>query len=152
MSDETRQEKSSVESTVDGAAKTGKAIANIAKGAAVGGAHGAAVEAAKASKKWIAVIVALIALPIVIVAMLPSVIFGSLLGDGTDTPNGISDNAALIQNMTDINSGISMILSEGLTDVLDRIEADFAASSCDGKEINNPFGSDVVFNANAFVS
>ena len=152
MSDETRQEKSSVESTVGGAAKTGKAIANIAKGAAVGGAHGAAVEAAKASKKWIAVIVALIALPIVIVAMLPSVIFGSLLGDGTDTPNGISDNAALIQNMTDINSGISMILSEGLTDVLDRIEADFAASGCDGKEINNPFGSDVVFNANAFVS
>lgn len=152
MSDETRQEKSSVESTVDGAAKTGKAIANIAKGAAVGGAHGAAVEAAKASKKWIAVIVVLIALPIVIVAMLPSVIFGSLLGDGTDTPNGISDDAALIQNMTDINSGISMILSEGLTDVLDRIEADFAASSCDGKEINNPFGSDVVFNANAFVS
>ena len=152
MSDETRQEKSSVESTVGGAAKTGKAIANIAKGAAVGGAHGAAVEAAKASKKWIAVIVALIALPIVIVAMLPSVIFGSLLGDGTDTPNGISDNAALIQNMTDINNGISMILSEGLIDVLDRIEADFAASGCDGKEINNPFGSDVVFNANAFVS
>lgn len=152
MSDETRQEKTSVESTVDGAAKTGKAIANIAKGAAVGGAHGAAVEAAKASKKWIAVIVALIALPIVIVAMLPSVIFGSLLGDGTDTPNGISDDAALIQNMTDINNGISMILSEGLTDVLDRIEADFAASGCDGKEINNPFGSDVVFNANAFVS
>ena len=152
MSDETRQEKSSVESTVGGAAKTGKAIANIAKGAAVGGAHGAAVEAGKASKKWIAVIVALIALPIVIVAMLPSVIFGSLLGDGTDTPNGISDDAALIQNMTDINNGISMILSEGLTDVLDRIEADFAVSGCDGKEINNPFGSDVVFNANAFVS
>ena len=91
MSDETRQEKSSVESTVDGAAKTGKAIANIAKGAAVGGAHGAAIEAAKTSKKWIVVIVALIALPIIIVAMLPSVIFGSLLGDGTDTPNGISD-------------------------------------------------------------
>ena len=43
MSDETRQEKSSVESTVGGAAKTGKAIANIAKGAAVGGAHGAAM-------------------------------------------------------------------------------------------------------------
>ena len=152
MSDETRQEKSSVESTVDGAAKTGKAIANIAKGAAVGGAHGAAVEAAKASKKWIAVIVALIALPIVIVAMLPSVIFGSLMGDGTDTPNGIRDDTVLVQNMTDINNGISMILSEGLIDVLDRIEADFAASGCDGKEINNPFGSDVVFNANAFVS
>ena len=47
MSDETRQEKSSVESTVGGAAKTGKAIASIAKGAAAGGAYGAAVGAAK---------------------------------------------------------------------------------------------------------
>lgn len=152
MSEEKRQQQSSAESTVAGAAKTGKAIANIAKGAAAGGAHGAAVEAAKSSKKWIIPIIALIALPLVIVAMLPSMIFGSLLGDGTDTPNGISDDAVLVQNMTDINSGISMILSEGLTDVLTRIDADFAASGCDGKEINNPFGADVVFNANAFVS
>lgn len=152
MSEEKRQQQSSAESTVAGAAKTGKAIANIAKGAATGGAHGAAVEAAKSSKKWIIPIIAVIALPLLIVAMLPSMIFGSLLGDGTDTPNGISDDAVLVQNMTDINSGISMILSEGLTDVLTRIDADFSASGCDGKEINNPFGADVVFNANAFVS
>ena len=152
MSEEKRQQQSSAESTVAGAAKTGKAIANIAKGAATGGAHGAAVEAAKSSKKWIIPIIAVIALPLLIVAMLPSMIFGSLLGDGTDTPNGISDDAVLVQNMTDIDSGISMILSEGLTDVLTRIYADFSASGCDGKEINNPLGSDVVFNANAFVS
>ena len=152
MSEEKRQQQSSAESTVAGAAKTGKAIANIAKGAATGGVHGAAFEAAKSSKKWIIPIIAVIALPLVIVAMLPSMIFGSLLGDGTDTPNGISDDTVLVQNMTDINSGISMILSEGLTDVLARIDADFSASGCDGKEVNNPFGSDVVFNANAFVS
>ena len=152
MSEENRQEKSSVESVAQGAAKTGKTVAKIAKGAATGGAHGAAFEAAKASKKWILALVALIALPVLIVAMLPSIIFGSLLGDGTDTPNGISDDTVLVQNMADINSGISMVLSEGLNDVLSRIDADFASSGCDGKEINNPFGSDVVFNANAFVS
>ena len=63
MSEENRQQQSSAESTVAGAAKTGKAIASIAKGAATGGAHGAAVEAAKSSKKWIIPIVAVILLP-----------------------------------------------------------------------------------------
>ena len=75
-----------------------------------------------------------------------------LFGDGTDTPNGISDDTVLVQNLADINSGISMILSAGLDDVLARIDSDFTASGCDGKEVNNPFGSDVVFNANAIVS
>lgn len=51
MSEENRQQQSSAESTVAGAAKTGKAIASIAKGAATGGAHGAAVEAAKILKE-----------------------------------------------------------------------------------------------------
>ena len=103
MSEENRQQQSSAESTVAGAAKTGKAIASIAKGAATGGAHGAAVEAAKSSKKWIIPIVAVILLPVLIIAMLPSVIFGSLFGDGTDTPNGISDDTVLVQNLADIN-------------------------------------------------
>lgn len=96
--------------------------------------------------------VAAVLLPLILVAMLPSIIFGSLLGDGTDSPNGISNDEVLVQNMTAINEGISFILSEGLTDVLERIDSDFASSGCDGKEINNPFGADVVFNANAFVS
>lgn len=152
MNDENRQEKSASASTVIGAAKTGKAIANIAKGAATGGAVGAAAGAVASSKKWIAVIAILLVIPIIIVAMLPSVIFGSLLGDGTDTANGISDDAVLMQNMAAINTSISSVLTEALTDTLNAIEADFASSGCDGKEINNPFGSDVVFNANAFVS
>lgn len=152
MSDEKSQQQTSTESTVAGAAKTGKAIFNIAKGAAAGGAHGAAIEAGKSSAKWLIPLIAAVLLPLILVAMLPSIIFGSLLGDGTDSPNGISNDEVLVQNMTAINEGISSILSEGLTDVLERIDSDFASSGCDGKEINNPFGADVVFNANAFVS
>lgn len=149
MADENRNaQNNSAESTVKSAVKTGKAVSNITRGAATGGIHGAALETAKASKKWIFALVGIILIPIVIVAMLPSVIFGSLLGDGTETANGISDNAVLTQNMVDLNTGISTILSEGLTDVLDRIDADFAASGCDAMEVNNPYGSDVVFNAN----
>ena len=153
MSEENRREQgNAAESTVKAAAKTGKAVANIAKGAATGGVHGAALETAKASKKWIIVLVAALMLPVMIVAMLPSIIFGSLFGDGTDTPNGISDSTVMTDNMVSLNTGISTILSEGLMDVLTRIDADFAASGCDGMEVNNPYGSDVVFNANYFIA
>lgn len=153
MSEENRREQgNSAESSVKAAAKTGKAVANIAKGAATEGILGAALETAKASKKWIIVLVAVLMLPVIIVAMLPSIIFGSLFGDGTDTPNGISDNTVMTDNMVNLNTGISTILSEGLVDVLTRIDADFAASGCDGMEVNNPYGSDVVFNANYFIA
>lgn len=150
--DEERQQHEAADSTVQAAVKTGKAISNIAKGAAAGGVSGAALAASKSSKKWIIAIVALILLPIVIVAMLPSIIFGSLLSDGTDTTNGIVDDTVLTQNLVDMNTSISTVLSEGLTDVLSRIDADFAASGCDSYEVNNPYGADVVFNANHFIS
>ena len=153
MPDENRSaQERSAESTVRSAAKAGKAVSNIAKGAAAGGIHGAALETAKESRKWIIALVGVILLPVILLAMLPSIIFGSLLGDGTDKVNGISDNAVLTQNMVELNTGISTILSEGLADVLERIDADFAASGCDEMEINNPYGSDIVFNANYFVA
>ncbi len=142
----------SAESSVASATKTGKAIANIAKGAASGGVHGAALAAAKSSKKWIIPVIALILLPVLIVAMLPSVIFGPLFSDGTDTKSGITDDTTLTQNMMELNDGISLILTEGLTNTISDIEADFAASGCDDYEIDNPYSSDVRFNANYFVS
>lgn len=78
MSDEKSQQQTSTESTVAGAAKAGKAISNIAKGAAAGGAHGAAIEAGKSSAKWLIPLIAAVLLPLILVAMLPSIIFGSL--------------------------------------------------------------------------
>lgn len=153
MSEEQRtQQTNTAESTVHAAAKTGKAVANIAKGAATGGVHGAALATANNSKKWIIGLVALAMLPVLIIAMLPSIIFGSFSGDGTNSTNAIADDSVLAQNMMDLNTGISTVLSEGLVDVLSRIDTDFAASGCDSMEVNNPYGSDVVFNANYFIS
>ena len=152
MPEEQRTQGESAGASVKAAVKTGKAVSDIAKGAATGGAHGAALAAVKHSKKWIGILVGLLLLPILIVAMLPVIIFGSLFGTGTDTPSGITDDAVLTQNMVDLNAGISSILSEGLTDVLNRIDANFADSGCDQKEVNNPYGADVVFNANAFIA
>ena len=112
MPEEQRTSGESSAASARGAAKTGKAIANIAKGAATGGAHGAALAAVKESKKWIAGIAILLLLPVLIVLMLPVVIFGSLFGIGTDEPNAIVDDTVLSANMVSLNTGISTILSE----------------------------------------
>lgn len=136
MADENNQERSqAADAQVSSAAKTGKAISKIAVGAATGGIHGAALATAKASKKWLGVIAGVLLLPVLLVVMLPSIIFGSLFGDGTDAPNGITDDAVMTQRMYDLNTGISTILSEGLSDVLARIDADFSASDCDEKKL-----------------
>ena len=105
MPEEQRTQGESAGASVKAAAKTGKAVSDIAKGAATGGAHGAALAAVKHSKKWIGILVGLLLLPILIVAMLPVIIFGSLFGTGTDTPSGITDDAVLTQNMVDLNAG-----------------------------------------------
>lgn len=150
--EDTQDQKNSSGSSAKAAAKTGKAMANIAKGAASGGMPGAALAASKNAKKWIIPIACVLLIPIILITMLPIIIFGPLFGDGSDTANGISDSTALTQNMTDLNDGISAVLSEGLADVLERIDVDFAESGCDEKEVVNPYGSDVRFNASYFIS
>jgi hypothetical protein len=155
MADENREKTTNAAaSAVKGAAKTGKAIANIAKGAATGGMHGAALAAAGSFKKYIPIIVGILLLPIVIVAMLPSIIFGSIFGDGSDgneTPNAIVDDTVLTQNLVDISASISTVLSEGLTATIDEINADFASSGCDSMEVNNPYAAKLVYNANSII-
>ena len=153
MTEENRTQRSNTaDSAVASAAKTGKAIANIAKGAATGGVHGAALAAAGTAKKWIIPIIAIAMLPVLLLAMLPSIIFGTFFGDGTDTPSGFTDETVLTQNMTELQTAISTVLSEGLTETLAKIDSDFASSRCDEKVINNPYGADVNFNANYFIS
>ena len=65
------------------AAKMGKAAAMIAKGAAAGGPGGAAVAALKNPKssiKLIAIASVIIILPVLLIAMLPLIIFGAIVG------------------------------------------------------------------------
>ncbi len=148
------EQKQSAASTVASAAKTGKAIANMAKGAAYGGLPGAALAAAASSKKWLVPILALALIPILLIAMLPSIIFGTpLTSDPESTaPSGLVSDEVLTETMMDLNDRISAALSAGLEDTLAKINADFNSSGCDEKEVNNPYGSDVRFNANYLIS
>ena len=134
------------------AAQAGKAIADITKGAASGGLPGVAAATIKHAKIWIGAAIALSIVPILIVCMLPTIIFGPVFSDGTDSKNGILDDTTLIRNVQDLNTSISMVLSNSLQGTLNEIERDFAGSGCYGKEVLYPYGADIQFNANSFIS
>lgn len=155
--DDTLSVASTSASVVKGAVKTGKAIAAATKGASVGGPYGAVAGAVWGARKHLGtiaiVLVVILLLPVLFIVMLPSIIFGSLFGGGTDgtTEPIMNDNAAIIENNNDIAFAINQILGEGIDDVTQQIADDFSQTSGDNYEIINPYADDMVSNTNAFI-
>lgn len=144
---------------VRGAVKTGKAIAGAAKGAAAGGPYGAAAgfvwENRKVIGKIIIAVIAFMMIPIMLICMLPSIIFGGLTEAFSPKDPGtpiLNSSAAIDSNLTEISTTVSTVLSEGMADILQSIETDYASCTADGKEIINPYESSPNFNANLFVA
>ena len=151
------EDAASIAHTVKGAIQTGKAIAGAAKGAAVGGPYGAVAGAAWGSRKHIGtialIIVVILLLPVLFILMLPSIIFGSLFGGSANLSAEpiMNDNAAIIENTSEIAFAINQILGEGIDDVEQRIADDFSWTGGDNYEIINPYADDMVSNTNAFI-
>lgn len=144
---------------VRGAVKTGKAIAGAAKGAAAGGPYGAAAgfvwENRKVIGKIIIAVIAFMMIPIMLLCMLPSIILGGLTDAfSPHDPNTpvLNSSEAIDSHLTEISTKVSTVLSEGMADILQDIEADYAACTADGKEIINPYESPPNFNTNLFVA
>lgn len=156
---ETLETGASAAQAIRGAVKTGKAISATSKGAVIGGPYGAAAGVLLAGRrhigKVIAAIVALLMIPVLFVLMLPGLIFGGLTASHS---NGVSEvpvlnsQQAIIENANNITFSVNAILNEGLDDVLERINADFAASDGDEMEVINPYASNPVYNVNLYVS
>lgn len=143
---------------VRGAVKTGKAIAAAAKGAAAGGVWGAIGAFAWENRKFLTKVLiaatAVLMIPIIILCMLPSVIFGGFGNSHSPAdPNVpiLNSSVAIDSNLTQISTTVSTVLSERMTEVLQAIEDDYATCTADGKEIINPHESAPNFNANLFV-
>ena len=144
---------------VRGAVKTGKAIAAAAKGASAGGVWGAIAGFAWENRKFVSKVViadtAVLIIPIIILCMLPSVIFGGFGSSHSpvdpDTPI-MNSSIALDSNLTTISTSVSTILSEGMAITLQAIDTDYANCTADGMEIVNPYESSPNFNANLFVA
>ena len=145
---------------IRGAVKAGKAIAAASKGAAAGGPYGAVAGALWANRKQVGkiiiVLVALLMVPLIIIAMLPAMIFstiGGLFGGAdTEAPMTMNDTAAIIRNIETVGSSLNQMMLEALDDLYARIDRDFAASSGDWKEINNPYEGSNIIDANLIIS
>lgn len=155
---ETLEKSANAASAIRGAIKTGKALSGAAKGAAAGGPYGAAAGALWDSRKFVGkVIIALIALlmlPAVFTAMLPSLIFGGIrdaFSPADPAAPVLNSSQAISANINDIFFCINTLLGEGQDDAEERIRDDFSKSGADGLEIVNPYMANPVYNANQFI-
>ena len=153
--DEAVQVGSTAAKVVEGAAKAGKITAAAANGAALGGPYGAAasvaVAAAKHGKKILLALLAILAIPLLFLVMLPTLIFGGTAQNSSDTTI-LNDQTAITENMNEIAFAVSDLLGSGIADAEQRIADDFAASSVDQYEIVNPYENERINNVNLFIS
>ena len=145
--------------TVQAALKTGKAAADITKGAAAGGPYGAAAAALWTNRKLVgkaaAALAVLLMLPVLFLTMLPGVLFdgyGAAYSEADPGQPILNSGQAITEHVNEITYAVNAILAEALEDVLEEIEEDFARSEADQLEIQNPYESGVVYNINLFLS
>ena len=144
---------------VRGAMKAGKAVSGAAKGAAAAGPYGAVAGALWENRrlvgKVIIVVIALLLIPVVFVVSLPAVIFGGLTDAFSSTAFSdapiLNNNAAIMENVAEITVAIDGIMSGGLEDTMEQIEADFSSSGADEMEVINPYAGSTLYNANQFI-
>ena len=86
------------------------------------------------------------------ILMLPALIFGGLTSSGSPNQPILNDNAAIVQNVSDIAFAVNQVLGEGITDAETRIAQDFAASGGDNYEVINPYAANMTSNTNSFIA
>ena len=141
------------------AAKLGKSIAAAAKGASAGGIWGAIAAFAWENRGLILKITiaasALLLIPVLIICMLPSVVFG-----GLEQPYSLDNKEALImndstvitRNIDTIYSSLGSIMYEAKEDILLEINEDFDDSDATQIEIIDTHESLTDHNVMSFVS
>ena len=164
MATDPQKEKSGLEHTaqaagaVKGAIKAGKALAGASKGAAFGPygmAAGLAWEGRKVIAKAAIVLVALLLLPVMIVMMLPSMLFGGLgSGDAAETVDDavwdesiveealVNDYSVVTEHYEEACTAVDTVMQNAHTDVLAEIQADFAGYGAnDTMSLNDPYSA-----------
>jgi murein DD-endopeptidase MepM/ murein hydrolase activator NlpD len=142
---------------IQGAVKTGKAIAGLAKGAALGGPYGAAAMAVWQNRKTVIIIALAVTfimlLPILFILMLPSLIFGGLKSADSPEIPIMNDNAAIYANIEDVNAKVREILSSAHEMVLITVQGLISGlSDGDEHEIIDRFDLDAALDTNTLIS
>lgn len=149
------QKTANAANTVKSAVKLGKSIAAAAKGGAAGGWIGALAAFAWGNRRTLAAvtvgIVVFMLIPVMIVCMLPSLIFGGV--DGDDSQSIIlNDDTAITENINSITTSLEDIFSSELQDTLDEIDIDKESDTNSNIEIINPFEESSALNIYSLIS
>ena len=140
---------------IQGAVKTGKAIAGMAKGAAAGGPYGAiaglALENRKVIAKTAAAIALVLAIPILFILMLPSLIFGDL--SSTEVSDVMNNDTAIVANVETAQTVINDCINQSHNDILSKIN-DEISSQPEGTtaRIEDSFVGSVIMDTNTLIS
>lgn len=113
-------------SVIEGAVKTGKAVAELAKGISSGPAGTAAAlwKNRHTVAKGAAVSGAFLLLPVLFVLMLPSIIFGGLTAE-QDT-NVLNNDGAIMDNISQAQQTVWAVVYEFHDEVVDEIQSEIA--------------------------
>lgn len=123
-------------------------LARLGAAASRGGVYGVANEALRQNKAWLVGVLVVLFLPVVLLLMLPSVIFGSL-SDHHDTPI-LNDNAHVAQNIVTATQSIRTILWDSY--LAARQEIDTAAAALPYVEIEDDYGGGISLHATRLLS
>ena len=122
-------------------------LAKIAQAGMQGGHAGAAAEAAvQYRKEVLVVVVAVLLLPILVLLMLPSAIFGTL----TQPSAAINNDLEVAANVIQLRNSISNILQEAYEDTLAEIESERASLTY--SDVVDSVGGHVSYNAFQLIS
>ena len=140
---------------IQGAVKTGKAIASIAKGAASGGPYGAIAMFAWENKAVIGKIVAasclVLLIPILFIVMLPGLIFGNI--SDTNPTDIMNNDSAIASNIETAEKVVNDCISSAHQDILKKIEWDISAlPEGTNTRIEDSFATGIIFNTNEIIA
>lgn len=94
-------------------------------------------------------------IPILFVIMLPSIVFGGVESARSDVDLDapvLNSDTVIVSNAQKISDTIAGILHDALSDITAKIHNDFMLSGADNYEIQNPYETDLTYNANLIVS
>ena len=105
-------------------------------------------------KKKAVMLAVLLLIPVLFIVMLPSLIFGGLTSRGSPDAEQpvLNDDAAIVEQITNVVFSINQILGEGIDDVTERIAEHFTTTNGDAYEIVNPYEGNLVSNSNLLLS
>lgn len=145
------QERDGLDQLATAARNAGK-LGKIAAAGASGGVQGAAVQTVKEySHELVILAVAVLCLPILVLLLLPSVIFGGLTSAPADLDDfALNNDTVVAENVIDIKDRIGAILQKDYEDTLADIGTARAGNAY--SDLNDPIAGDVTFDALSILS